>query len=73
MRSKYLEGSANTINLSMPESIECYELELEKAIHRHEGLKSGEIPRGHSYSLTYAKKDRNELEKKVKLAKIIWG
>ena len=53
---KYWEEKANTINLSMPESIDFYEHKLEKAKEYHEGLKSGKYPREHSYSLTYAKK-----------------
>lgn len=54
--AKYWEEKANTINLSMPESIDFYEHKLEKAKEYHEGLKSGKYPRDHSYSLTYAKK-----------------
>jgi len=40
---------------------------------KHEGLKNGTIERSHSFSLTYAKKEVNELEKKVELAKKLWG
>ena len=56
----------------MPESLEFYEFELEKAKKKHEGLKNGTIERSHSFSLTYAKKAVNELEDKVKLAKRLW-
>ena len=62
-RIKYWESKANTINLSMPESIEYYEFKLEQAKAKHEGLKNGSIPREHSYSLTYAKKEVNEMTK----------
>jgi hypothetical protein len=71
-RVAYWAKRANTINLSMPESLEFYEFELEKAKARHEGLKNGTIERGHSFSLTYAKKEVNEIEKKLKLAKRLW-
>jgi len=72
-RAEYWEAKASTINLSMPESLEYYEFELEKAVKEHEGLKAGTIERSHSFSLTYAKKHRNELEDKVKLAKRLWA
>lgn len=72
-RVAYWADKANTINLSMPESVEFYEFELEKARMKHEGLKDGTIERSHSFSLTYAKKEVNELEKKLKVSKILWG
>jgi hypothetical protein len=72
-RVSYWSKRANTINLSMPESLEYYEFELEKAKLRHEGLKNGTIERDHSFSLTYAKKEVNEIEKKLKLAQKLWG
>jgi len=72
-RAAYWESKANTINLSMPESIEYYEFELEKAQAKHEGLKNGSIERSHSFSLTYAKKAVNEAEKNLKTAKALWG
>jgi hypothetical protein len=71
-RAKYWSKKASIINLSMPESIEFYEFELEKAKANHEGLKNGSIERRHSFSLTYAKKEVNELQKKVDLAKRLW-
>ena len=72
-RAKYWEAKANTINLSMPESLEFYGFELEKAKAKHEGLKNGTIKREHSFSLTYAKKEVNEIEKKLNLANRLWG
>lgn len=72
-RAAYWEKKADTINLSMPESIEYFEFELEKAKAEHEGLKNGTIERSHSYSLTYAKKRVNEMEDKYKLAQKLWG
>ena len=72
-RAEYWERRATQINLSMPESVEYYEYELEKAIAYHEDVKSGKIQRDHSYTLTYAKKARNEAEKRFELAKKLWG
>jgi hypothetical protein len=72
-RAAYWAEKASTINLSMPEGLDYYEFELEKAIAKHEGLKNGTIEREHSFSLTYAKKEVNEIEKKLKLAQRLWG
>jgi hypothetical protein len=72
-KADYWAGRANEINLSMPESLDFFEFKLEQAKERHEGLKSGKYPREHSFSLTYAKKEVNELEKKVALAKRLWA
>ena len=72
-KSEYWESKANDINLSMPESLEYFEFELEKAKEYHEGLKAGKYERTHSYSLTYAKKKVNEMTKKFDLAKKLWG
>lgn len=71
-RAAYWAERENTINLSMPESTEYYEYQLELAQERHKGLKEGAIKREHSFSLTYAKKEVNELTKKVELAKRLW-
>ena len=72
-RAAYWANKANTINLSMPESLEFYEFELEKAKANHAGLKNGTIEKRHSYSLTYAKKEVNDIESKLNLAKRLWG
>lgn len=61
------------INLSMPESLEYYTEMYAKAVEYHEGVKSGKYPRGHAFTLTYAKKAVNDLAKKVELATILWG
>lgn len=71
--AEYWERKANDINLSMPESIDFYTYKLEKAKEYHEGVKSGKYPRDHSFTLTYAKKEVNELEKKVQLAHKLWN
>lgn len=72
-RAEYWQARTNTINLSMPESIEFFEYKLEQAKEYHEGLKSGKYPREHSYSLTYAKKAVNEATKSLELAKRLWA
>lgn len=71
-RSEYWANRANKIDLSMPESIDFFEFKLEEAKARHEGLKNGTIEREHSFSLAYAKKEVNEIEKKIKIAKLLW-
>lgn len=72
-RISYWESKANEINLSMPDSLEYYEIELYKATEYHKAMKAGEIERRHSYSLTYAKKAVNELTKKYKIAQLLWA
>jgi hypothetical protein len=71
--AEYWDKRANTINLSMPESIDFYEHKLEVAKEYHAGVKSGKYPRMHSYTLTYAKKDVNEAQKNYDLAVKLWG
>jgi Domain of unknown function (DUF3560) len=71
-KADYWAKRADTINLSMPESVEYYEYKLEVAKEYHEGLKSGKYPREHSYSLPYAKKEVNEMQKNYDLAKRLW-
>jgi len=72
-KAEYWENKGNEITLAMPESLKYFSKQLEKAIAYHEGLKNGSIERTHSYSLTYAKKEVNELKKKVEIAKLLWG
>jgi hypothetical protein len=72
-KAEYWEAKASEITLAMPESLEYFRGQLEKAIAYHEGLKNGTIERTHSHSLTYAKKDVNELKKKVEIAGALWG
>lgn len=69
--AKYWDKKAEVINLSMPESIDYYEHKLEKAKEYHEGLKSGKYPREHSYSLTYAKKAVNDMQRIMTQQKIV--
>ena len=70
--AQYWTNKADTINLSLPESVDYYEHKLAAAKEYHEGLKSGKYPREHSYSLTYAKKAVNEAQKNFDLAKKLW-
>lgn len=72
-KAEYWASRANTINLSMPESIEYFEYKVEKAKEYHEGIKSGKYPRQHSFTLQYAKKDLNEAEKNLITAKKLWA
>ena len=72
-RAKYWERKANEINLSMPESVLYFEELLKIKIDRHEGLKSGKYPREHSFSLTYANKERKECAEKLEIAKLLWS
>jgi hypothetical protein len=72
-RAEYWESRAEVINLSMPESLEYFTHKLEQAKKTHEGLKNGTIPKRHSYSLTYAKKEVNELTKKLEVARLLWA
>lgn len=72
-RAEYWEQRENLINESMPESVEYFKFKLEQATARHEGLKNGTIPREHSFSLTYAKKEANEIEKKLNICRKLWN
>ena len=70
---KYWESKINDINLSMPESLEFYEYELEKVTKHHKGLKDGTIKKEHSYSVTYANKKVKETTKKLEISKLLWS
>lgn len=72
-KAEYWENKATEITLAMPESLEYFKYKLEKAVAYHQGLKDGTIERWHSYSLTYAKKDVNDLKKNVEIAEELWG
>lgn len=72
-RTVYWEKLSKKIDLSMPESLEFFKIQLNEAIEYHTGLKNGTIEREHSYSLTYAKKRVNELKKKYETAQKLWA
>ena len=72
-RAEYWAARANKIDLSMPDSLEFFELELEKARKYHQHLKDNPQERRHSMSLQYANKAVKELEDKVRTAIKLWG
>lgn len=72
-KSEYWKSRANEITLAMPESVDFYTNELEEAKAEHLAYKSGEKKQEHSYSMAYAKKRVNEIEKKLKIAMMVWG
>ena len=72
-RAEYWEKKADTINLSMPESLEYYEFLLEQAEAKHKGLKDGTIEKRHSYSLQYANKAKKEAASNLEIAKKLWS
>lgn len=72
-RSEYWEDQTEKINLSMPESLDFFEYKLARAESIHTDLKSGKAERGHSFSLTYAKKAVNEAKKNLEIAKKLWA
>ena len=72
-RTAYWESMANKIDLSMPESLEFFEIQLEEATAYHQGLKDGSIKREHSYSLIYAGKKVKELKSKYETAVKLWA
>lgn len=72
-RAEYWKNKANKIDLSMPDSLEFFEFELEKARKYHQLLKEDPSKRSHSMSLQYANKAVKDLEKKVETAIRLWG
>lgn len=72
-KAEYWERKAKEITLAMPESLDYFKFKLEQAEELHRQYKSKERQQEHSYSMTYAKKDVNELKKKVEIAERLWG
>ena len=72
-KAEYWEAKVEEINLSMPESLEYFTAQLEKAKARQQGLKNGTIKREHSYSLTYATKAVKDLTAKLEIAQKLWA
>ena len=72
-RTAYWESMANKIDLSMPESLEFFEIQLEEAKEYHQKLKDFPELRSHSMSLQYANKAVKDLEEKVYTAVLLWG
>lgn len=69
----YWNSKINDIDLSMPESLDYFEVKLTEAQEHHAKLKSGEIARRHSYDLSYSRKKVKELEDKLKIAIKMWS
>lgn len=72
-RTAYWESMAKKIDLSMPESLEFFAIQLEEAKEYHKFLKDNPKERPHGMALTYAKKKVNELTKKCKTAEKLWA
>ncbi|MGC6360254.1 DUF3560 domain-containing protein [Bisgaard Taxon 45] len=69
----YWESMAEKIDLSMPESLEYFAFKLTEAKEKHQDLKNHPEKRTHSFSLSYAKKEVNDLTKKLQLAELLWA
>jgi len=72
-RIEYWESMSKKIDLSMPEILGFFSIQLEEAKEYHRFLKDNPKQRPHSYALTYAKKRVNELTKKCKTAETLWA
>ena len=72
-KAKQWEKRTDDINLSIPESLEYFKDQYEKAKEYHQLLKAKPELRAHAYSLTYAKKKVNEMKKNYDTAVILWG
>ena len=72
-RAEYWKEKANKIDLSMPDCLEFFEFELEKAKSYHQSLKDSPEKRSHSMSLQYANKAVKDLSEKVEMAIKLWG
>lgn len=72
-RVAYWAAKANSINLSMPESLEFFEAQLEEAKEYHQFLKENPSERPHGMSLSYASKKVKELKSKYETAVKLWS
>lgn len=72
-RAEYWAERANKIDLSMPDSLEYFEYELEKAKKHHQFLLDNPDKRPHSMSLQYSNKTVKDLQDKVNTAIRLWG
>lgn len=72
-RAEYWKKKAKDITLGMPESLDFYEFKLEEAEQLRSDIKSGKVEKRHAYTLTYATKHVREIEKKLKIARSLWG
>jgi hypothetical protein len=72
-RAAYWESMANKIDLSMPESLEFFEIQLEEAKEYHQFLKDNPAERPHGMSLSYASKKVKDLKSKHETAVKLWS
>jgi hypothetical protein len=72
-RAEYWRERAEKIDLSMPDSLEYFEFELEKAKKKHQFYLDNPDKRPHSMSLQYSNKAVKELKDKVDMAIRLWG
>lgn len=72
-RTAYWESMANKIDLSMPESLEFFEIQLEEAKVYHQFLKDNPKKRPHGMALSYASKKIKELKSKHETAVKLWA
>ena len=72
-RTSYWESMANKIDLSMPESLGFFEIQLEEAIQYHQFLKDNPSARPHGMSLSYASKKVKDLKSKHETAVKLWS
>jgi hypothetical protein len=72
-RTAYWENMANKIDLSMPESLEFFAIQLEEAKEYHQFLKDNPSERPHGMSLSYASKKVKDLKSKHETAVKLWS
>lgn len=72
-KAAYWEKKAEEITLADPDCLEYFKMKLEKSQKMHKLYKDKPELRPHDYALQYAKKEVNELVKKVEMAKWLWG
>jgi hypothetical protein len=72
-RTAYWESMANKIDLSMPESLEFFEIQLEEAKEYHQFLKDNPSERPHGMALSYASKKVKDLKSKYETAVKLWA
>jgi hypothetical protein len=72
LKASYWESMTGKVDLSMPESVEYFEHELQKSEANHKELKDDQAKRAHSMSLSYASKNVKDLKNKVETAKKLW-
>lgn len=72
-RTAYWESMANKIDLSMPESLEFFEIQLEEAKEYHQFLKDNPSERHHGMALSYASKKVKDLKSKYETAVKLWA